>query len=267
MATDNETLCEMALGHLGIADDITTLATDQTAIAKAFRRYFTPTLTEVLEAHPWSFATRYFDVLGQVGLGTVTVAANVGTFTLGQDLYLDPADTVTIGTVDYVVGARTSTTVWALTGANVTAQAFTIVKGKTQDPTDDWGWSYRVPDVALVVRRLVDGNRTPIRSNWPVHRMGTDASGRLLYTDEDVTVVIEHTALMSDPTTFTALFDHALSCYLAFKVAPLLTRGDPNKLGNRAYQMYQMALGDAQARDANENRQDDEPDAELIQVR
>jgi hypothetical protein len=68
------------------------------------------------------------DVTAFAGTGTVSVAANVGTFSTSQDGVIVAGDTVTIGATPYLVGARTSGTVWALTGANVGASAFTVTK-------------------------------------------------------------------------------------------------------------------------------------------
>lgn len=264
---DKETLCELALTHLGIDAEITDLDTDDTSIARTLRRLYIPTLREVLEAHPWSFAKRTFDLLAEPGRGTVTVAANVGTFTVDQDPYLHAGDTLTIGTTEYLLGARTSATVWALTGANVTAQAFTIAKAVTEDPTDDWGYAFRVPSCALVVRRLVDGNRTPIRSNRPLYEIVEDDDGRLLYTDTSDPVTIEYTVLQETTTRYSSLFDRAFAGLLAFHAAPSLTGGDPANLGVRARAVGLSALAEAQARDANEQEPDDDADAELIQVR
>jgi hypothetical protein len=237
MPTTVESICEQALGHLGIGDTITDVDTDLTAIAKAFRRFYQPTLDELQETVPWAWAKRYYDFTAQAGSGTVTVTGtNLATFTTDQDGTLNEGDTITIGAVEYVIGARTSGTVWATDGANVSAQAFTIAKGVTANPTLDWDYAYRVPSKVLAVRRLVDGNRTPIRTNWPVFWMGSDATGKLLYTDE-TTPVIEYTESITDPTQYPPNFVAALAALLAFKVAPLLTGGDPNRLGVRALQV------------------------------
>lgn len=267
MATSKTAICQMALGHLAIADQLTDVDTDQTAIARAMRTYYTMALTQLLEAQPWAFATRYYDFKEQTGSGTVTVAANIGTFTTSQDGTLNEGDTLTIGGVEYAVGARTSGTVWAVTGANVTSQAFTIAKAVTADPTDEWLWAYRIPSKILLPRKLVDGNRTPIRSNRPVFRVGSDSTGKLLYTDWDDPVVLEYTESITDVTQYPERFVLALSALLAFLTAPLLTKGDPNQLGVRAFQVFRAAIEDAAATDANQNVPDDDPEAELTQFR
>lgn len=250
-----------------MADEIGTLATDQTAVARAFRRFYEPTRDELLSASPWTFARRYFALAGQAGTGTVTVTGgNTLTFSVTQDGTLGVGDTVKIGTAEYVVTARTSGTVWTTTGANVGASAFTVIKASIANPTEDWRKAWRLPSRVLIVRRLVDGNRTPIRTNWPVFATGSDASGRLLYTDVE-RPTIEYTESITDVTVFPPYFSAALAAILAFKVSPLVTNGDPSQLGTRALQVGQAFLADAMATDLNQRQPDDDPTPDLLQYR
>ena len=250
----------MALGYLGETPNIVTLATDQTANARAFRTFYEPTRDWLLQQTPWNFATRYFSLIEQAGTGTAAVTGgNVLTFSADQDPNVDTGDTITIGTTDYVLGARTSGLIWATTGANVAASPFTIVKAVDDDPTDDWAYGYRLPEVAWQVRRLVDGNRMPIAANRPVFRVGNDGTYNVLYTDYSDPVTIEYTAKVTTTTLFSPVFDNALSAFLAFYVAPLVTKGDPSQLGIRAAQIGQGFLADAVAFDANQRVMDDQP--------
>ncbi len=268
MATSVESLCQMALAHLAESTTVTNYLTDQTAVARAFRTFYVPTRDWLLQSNPWGFATRYFNLKEQTGTGTAAVTLGTTlTFSTDQDLNVDTGDTITIGTTEYVLGARTSGTVWATTGANVSASAFTITKAVVDDPTEDWDYAYRLPEACWQVRRLVDGNRTPIRSNRPVMRVGNDGTYRILYTDVSDPVVIEYTARVTDTTLFSPLFDEALAAMLAFKVAPLVTKGDPSNLGQRALQVGQAFLAQAQAVDANEIVPDDDPLPDSLQFR
>lgn len=259
-----KSVSEQALGLLGISDTITTLA-DGTARTKALLRYYDSTVEYCLRLQPWRFATRYFDLTEQDGDGTVTVASTVGTFTVDQDGTLDTGDTIVIADVEYTVGARTSGTVWALTGADVAASAFTITKEVTADPTPDWGYAYRVPSKVLVSRRLVDGNRTPIRSNRPVYRMGADADGPLLYTDYDVDVLLEYTESV-DEAEWPSDFAMGVAGMLAYYVAPLLAEGDRAAM-DRAGQIGMQWLMTAAANDAQQDVPDDDPMSDLEQFR
>lgn len=150
-------------------------------------------------------------------------------------------------------------------------------------PTSDWGYSYRYPSEALTVRILPSGfDRVAARgspwgipcNDWPFgyptipipFRIVSDATGKLIYTDQaDATV--EYTVRETDPTKFDASFTEALEYLLASKIAPMVTGGDPFKLGPAAYQKYQVALSDARSRAANEEGRDPPPQSEFIATR
>lgn len=256
----------MALAHLGESQTIADVDTDQTAVARAFRTFYVPSRDWLLQQTPWGFATRYFNLLGQTGLGTVAVSSGTATFSTSQTDYLVAGDTFTVGTTTYTVTSGSGTS-YVVTGADVSSSAFTIIKAVTSNPTDDWEYAYRLPTVAWYVRRLVDGNRQPVRSDRPVYRMGHDGTYRLLYTDLSDPVTVEYTARVTDTTIFSPIFDEALAAFLAFKVAPLVTKGDPSGLGLRALQVARQFIGDAAAADANENVMDDESVSDFLLYR
>jgi hypothetical protein len=109
--TTKTQIAQMALGHLAIATPLTDVDTDATAIARSIRTYYDIALRQLLEAQPWAFTTRTYDLLAQRGQGTVAVTSNVGTFTVNQDGTLHTGDNVVINGVAYAIGARTSGTV------------------------------------------------------------------------------------------------------------------------------------------------------------
>lgn len=273
MAASIEAICELALGHLGMADSITNIDTDQTAVARAFRRFYAQARDEVLTAFPWTFAKRYWDFLEQPGTGTVEVASHGGhvdaTFTTSQDFALGVGDTLTINTVVYTLVERHNTTTWHVTPSTVQAagSTFTIKKQRLSDPTADWSYAYRMPADILQPLRLVDGNRTPIRSNWPVFWVGEDETGRLLYCNYDTEVTMEYVKSVTDVTKYPVLFTQALAAKLAMYAAPMLVGADPNPVISRMVQYYSAFLAEARAMDAMRSRPDDDADAELIQAR
>lgn len=273
MAANVEEICELTLGHLGMSDEITSIDTDQTAVARAFRRFYAQTRDEVLTAFPWTFAKRYWDFLEQPGTGTVGVALHVGhvdaNFTTSQDLYLGVGDTITVNSIDYTLVERHNTTTWHVTPstAQTAGSSFTITKQRLSDPTPDWAYAYRMPADMLQPLRLVDGNRTPIRSNWPVFWVGEDETSRLLYCNYDTQVEMEYVKSVTDVTKFPVLFTQALACKMGVYVAPMLVGADPNPVINRMIQLYGALLSEARAMDVMRNRPDDDADAELIQGR
>lgn len=151
------------------------------------------------------------------------------------------------------------------------------------DPTDEWAFSYRYPSDALTVYRIPSGfDRAAFQSftwpcsltDWPYgfpavptrFRIVSDDEGKLIYTDqEDAT--IEYTKRETDPTRFPADFTNALALKLASDIAPMVAGGDPFKLGDKAFQKYRLAVSDARARAANEERADPPPDSSLVTSR
>jgi len=147
------------------------------------------------------------------------------------------------------------------------------------DPTDEYGYSYRYPVNALSVWRIPSGvDRVGVRSCSPLdwrgafprvpipYRIISDAAGKLIYTDQP-DASIEYTVRITNVTQFSADFTAALALKLAGDIAPMVTGGDQFKLGERAIIRYQTAVAQAQARAANEERQDPPPDSEFITVR
>lgn len=55
-------VANVALGYLGITDELTALATDDSVDAQVMRRHFDGSVDEVLRAFPWGFATAYADL-------------------------------------------------------------------------------------------------------------------------------------------------------------------------------------------------------------
>lgn len=135
-----------------------------------------------------------------------------------------------------------------------------------EDPTEEWAYSYRYPSNCLKLKRIQSGIRNDNQDSRIPYRVSRDDGGLLLYTDlEDA--VIEYTFRETDPGRFPPEFVSALSFLLAFKMAPRLTAGDPFKLGDRAYQMYQVEIGKARASAGNEEVPGREPDSEFIRAR
>ena len=273
MAASVEAICELALGHLGMSDTITDVTTDQTAVARAFRRFYEQSRDEVLTAFPWTFAKRYWDFLEQDGTGTVYIHSHTShydaDFTSSQDLYLGVGDTITVNGTTYTMVERHNVNTWHVTPSisQVAGSTFTIAKKRLTDPTLDWAYAYRMPADILQPLRLVDGNRTPIRSNWPVFWTGEDDTSKLLYCNYDTDVIMEYVKSVTDVTKFPVLFTQALACKLAFYAAPLLVGGDSSQVSARVAQMYVSFLAEARAMDAMRSRPDDDADAELIQGR
>jgi hypothetical protein len=173
-------------------------------------------------------------------------------------------------------------------------------------PTPEYGFSYRVPPDCIAVRRILNGgtgagfNASDFgyiqpQSNFPIGRVATpqsrikfrimsDDSGLLLYTDFAPVAAtydtssppnlltpalpqLEYTAEIDEQTFYPPDFCQAMALLMAAYMAPSMTGGDPNKLGARAMNLYQWAIVRAQANAANEETPDLLPESEMMRER
>jgi hypothetical protein len=180
----------------------------------------------------------------------------------------------------------------------------TLVGGTTTVPVNkDWQYSYRVPTNCLLARRLVRSEASrEYDPNPPQFRLGHDATGGLLFTDEPPVTTGQNTGPVLEYTTRVAgavlygdpLFNDALAWRLAAALAPSLAQifpDDPPQEGRgpkapqdgqrreavrpnlasmrRAVQrdalvMYERVLIQARAADANEQQPAKQGDADWI---
>jgi hypothetical protein len=134
------------------------------------------------------------------------------------------------------------------------------------DPTEEWGFSYRYPSNCLTMRRILSGLRTDNRQSEASFKIGSDASGKLIFTDiQDAQA--EYTVRVTDALQYPPDFVLAFSLRLAMYMAPKLTAGDPFRLGLRAAQMYLSELSKARATALNEEQPDEEPLSEFERSR
>lgn len=201
MTTSIAAICNMALGHLGVSDQISDLETETSKEALACRLFYEACRDEVLRDFAWPFAT------------------------IIEDLQL-----------------------------------------VEEDPNDEWAFSYRYPAGCAQLRRILSGVRNDSQTTKVPYRVARDSAGRLVFTDmEDAQ--IEYTQLVTEPAEFDSDFAAALSYLLAAKIGPRVAGGDQFKLSDRALKMYAWAIAKAQGNAANEERQDNEPDADMITAR
>ena len=131
-----------------------------------------------------------------------------------------------------------------------------------EDPNADWSYSYRYPATCLRARSIVGATRKDT-SRIPFS-LGSDASGKLIYTDEPE-AVLRMTAAITDAELFDPLFVSAFAWLLGSRLATGLARD--SKIAAEAYRMYLMDIASARAGAQNESGQDEAPDAESIRAR
>lgn len=157
-----------------------------------------------------------------------------------------------------------------------------LIAGTATVPVnEDWQYSYRLPSNLVALRRITTGLKRLFDPNPTMWRLGTDLTGRLLWTDE-IDPIIEYTqrlpdcVLRADP-----LFRDAFGWRLAAALAPSLAQVDPEGVEQRgrgpldrpkerkaveaqlreratafAWRQYYIALEKARRADANEQQQD-----------
>jgi len=135
-----------------------------------------------------------------------------------------------------------------------------------EDPTNEWAYAYRYPSDCINMRRIESGNRSETADQRIKYKIGRDASGRLIYTDQ-TDAIAEYTMRITATEEFTPDFILAFSLNLAIMIAPQVTGGDPFKMGERAERLYNFLMTKAQAQAVNEEQPDSAPEADYIVAR
>jgi hypothetical protein len=134
------------------------------------------------------------------------------------------------------------------------------------DPTEEWAYSYRVPTDSLKPIRILSGIRNDSRQSRVPYKIVKDSQGELIYTDMEG-AQLEYTQFVNDTSRYPIDVFLAMSFLLAGLAAPRLLGEDPFKMGQRAMEMYRHFKGKADAHDANDQQQEEPPDAEAIRAR
>lgn len=135
-----------------------------------------------------------------------------------------------------------------------------------ESPNTEWDYSYRYPSDCINFRRILSGIRNDTRQSRVPYRLGRDATGLLIFTDE-ASAVCEYTIREEDVSRFASDFEMALSLRIAFLVAPRLTSGDPGKLRQSLQQEYLYQISLARAAAYNEEQSEEIPESQFIRIR
>lgn len=131
-----------------------------------------------------------------------------------------------------------------------------------EDPSDEWGYSYRYPTNCIKALYLVTGIRNS--ATPPPWELGHDDQGRLIYTDE-ADAVLRYIARITNDELFDESHVDALAWGLAAEIAIALGRSDDEY--KRAVNQYLYRKGKAQSGAANEGQRDEDPDPEAVRAR
>ena len=140
--------------------------------------------------------------------------------------------------------------------------AMDLVTAEPADSNEEWGYSYRYPADAVLIRRILSGGRNDNRQTRASWKKIQDASGLLIWTDES-DAWCEYVSRETTTTYYTPSFVRALSHRLASDIAPFLTGGDPYQLQRQQLQLHLLEISKAQANSANEEQPDEIPVSEF----
>jgi hypothetical protein len=146
------------------------------------------------------------------------------------------------------------------------ATKFVTLAPVADNPTTEWGKSYRYPSDCVFFRRILSGLRNDTRQSRVPYKVTQDAAGLLIFTDL-ADAVAEFTIRETDPSKYPSDFTMAFSMRLAALIAPRLTGGDPFKVGERAMRLYQIEIERARATAFNEQQNEEPPESEFIRAR
>lgn len=136
-----------------------------------------------------------------------------------------------------------------------------------ENPTDEWLYSYRYPQDCARALRILSGVRVDTADSRVKYKIvDADDGGHLIYTDQE-DAELEYVKQMTDITKYPPDFIMAISFRLAAYIAPSVTAGDPNKLGERAIKMYAYEGSKAESSGVNEEQGDLPPESEFIRFR
>lgn len=131
-----------------------------------------------------------------------------------------------------------------------------------EDPNDNWGYSYRWPSGCLIPRRIVDTTKRFAQESTPIpFELGSDATGRLIFTDE-AEAILEYIEDYQDPAHFSELFASCIEWTLASYIAMPLT--ERTATAQFCDSMANRYLTRATAAEANATTKDPEPDPSFI---
>lgn len=126
------------------------------------------------------------------------------------------------------------------------------------NPNDEWLYSYAYPSDCLRAIKIPSGYEPDTNATKIKYEInGDDTYGQIILTNAEnaqLKYIYRHTDVDHWPADFIL----ANSYHLAFYMAPQLTGGDKNKLGERAIKLYQLQLNKAKKKTYNEEVVDED---------
>lgn len=144
--------------------------------------------------------------------------------------------------------------------------ALVEVTDSTDDahPDANWTYAYRYPADCLKALRIDSGVRTDYRQARVSFDLMADTQGTLIMCDKEEAELEYSSTDARNPARWNSDFALCLAYRLAAYIAPMLTKGDPFKIGQVSMTFFRMSRSKAEANAANEVQPDEDPDSPLI---
>lgn len=143
-------------------------------------------------------------------------------------------------------------------------QALALIE---EEPNSLWKYSYRYPSDCLDFYSIISPGLRAAQTVEPIPFVTSgDGQGQIIFTDQP-DAEAEYGVYIDDPNLLPADFIMGFSFRLAFYMAPRLTKGDPFKLGERAWKASQSWAAKAQYSARVESKSDPKPTTESITAR
>ena len=149
-----------------------------------------------------------------------------------------------------------------------------LVSGPNPMATPEWTYCYQAPGDLLHMFRFVSTRLTndTRQSRIPYTIIGAPAAGYLIFTNwpgnfTNVPVLIEYTWDNTNIPQWQADFILAMSYYMAYLIAPVITRGDPYQMQQKLMALYDKAIVSASNTNADEEQRPEEPQSEFVRAR
>lgn len=135
-----------------------------------------------------------------------------------------------------------------------------------EEPNTEWGYAYQYPQDCITLRRVLSGIRNDTRQTRIPSKIAQGVGGKVIWTDSK-DAQVEYTVRDPDPSMYSSYLVMAISLYLAHLIAPSLTKGDRNKLGARALELFAWEMTRAEAHALNEQQDEEEVESEFTRAR
>lgn len=264
------TIANRALLHLGISKQLTDVATDTSTTATVMYSLQDVALRKSLIASDWDFATWVADLTlndeDPIDTDEWANAYDMPTSPeclkprriMNGDRTLTPGGQIPFRVVANIGQRYTITGATAANPVVITTSATHSIDNGDTIYIEGVGGMTQINQLRFTAASVANTTISLSGINGTAYTTYTSGgtvqgAGALIYTDED-SAALEYTRLVTDTDLFPQEFSEAMACMWAYLAAPALTGGDPNGLGQKAFQLFNREISMASARDANKRQ-------------